>query len=108
MKVLTIKSVSVLDEKLQMEVHYAFGMEHHTDYVFKARGAQKYSATIVLPDTTRVVGNIIARSVTFPDLEFIVDDLDMEGNNIDRMRIKNGEIVKRLNRGWDWEEIWQE
>jgi hypothetical protein len=106
MRVLTIKSVAVLDEKLQIEVHFAFGMEHHTDYVFKPRGAGKYSATIVMQDTAEVVQKVIENSTSFPDLEFIVDDLDMEGNNIDRLRIKNGEIVKRLNRGWEWEEIW--
>jgi hypothetical protein len=106
MRVLTIKSLAVLEEKLQIEVHFAFGMEHHTDYVFKPRGARNYSATIVMPDTAKVVQSVIENSTSFPDLEFIVDDLDMEGNNIDRLRIKNGEIVKRLNRGWDWEEIW--
>ena len=105
MKVVTIKSVDVLEEQLQTEVHFAFGMEHYTDYVFKPRDGQRYSATIVMEDTSRVVQNVIENSKTFPDQEFIVDDLDMEGNNVDRIRINNGKIVKRLNRGWDWDEI---
>jgi hypothetical protein len=105
MKVFTIKSVDVLDEPLQMEIHYAFGMEHYTDYVFKPRGGQKYSATIVLEDTSAVVRNVLKGSCSFPDREFLLDDLDMEANNVDRLRIKDGKIVKRLTRGWDWEEI---
>jgi len=106
MKVLTIKSVDPLDEQMQTEIHYAFGMEHYTDYVFKPRGAQKYSVTIVMEDTSKVIRNVLANSSSFPNHEFIVDDLDMEGNNIGRLRIRNGEVVKRLKRGWDWEEIW--
>jgi hypothetical protein len=105
MKVLTIKSVDVLEETAQTEIHYAFGMEHYTDYVFKPRGAQKYSATIVLMDSSEVIRNVQEKSTSFPDQEFIIDDLDMEGNNVDRIRIKNGKVVKRLNRGWDWGEI---
>jgi hypothetical protein len=106
MKVVTVKSVNVLKEKLQMEVHYAFGMEHFTDYVFKPREGQKYSGTIVMEDTSPVIQTVIENSTQFPDQEFIVDNLDMEGNNVDRIRVKDGKIVKRLNRGWDWEEIW--
>ena len=106
MKVLTIKSVDIREERLQTEIHYAFGMEHYTDYVFKPRGAKKYSATIVMEDTSKVIRNVLTSSSSFPDHEFIVDDLDMDGNNIDRLRIKNGEVVKRLKRGWDWGEIW--
>jgi hypothetical protein len=105
MKVLTIKSVEVLEENLQTEIHYAFGMEHYTDYVFKPRGEEQYAATIVMEDTAEVIRNIIAGSTTFPDQDFIVDDLDMEGNKINRLRIKKGQIVKRLNREWDWDEL---
>jgi hypothetical protein len=105
MKVFTVKSVDVLDEHMQTEIHYAFGMEHHTDYVFQPRAAQRYSATIVMEDTSEVIRNVLSGSTSFPDHEFIVDDLDMEGNNIDRFRIRNGKVVRKLNRGWDWEEI---
>ena len=63
---------------MQTEVHHTFGMEHYTDYVFKPRGDQKYSATIVLEDSSDVIKNIVSRSVSFPDQEFMIDDLDME------------------------------
>ena len=106
MKVVTVKSVNVLKEELQMDVHYAFGMEHYTDYVFKPREGQKYSATIVMEDTSPVIQAVIEKSSAFPGEEFIVDNLDMEGNNVDRIRVKDGKVVKSLNRGWDWEEIW--
>lgn len=105
MKVLTIKSVEVLEENLQTEIHYAFGMEHYTDYVFKPRGEEQYAATIVMEDTAEVIRNVIAGSTTFPEQVFIVDDLDMEQNKINRLRISKGKIVKRLNREWDWDEI---
>ena len=106
MKVVTVKSVNVLKEELQMDVHYAFGMEHFTDYVFKPREGQKYSATIVMEDTSPVIQKVIENSTQFPGQEFIVDNLDMEGNNVDRIRVSDGKVVKKLNRGWDWEEIW--
>lgn len=105
MKVLTIKSVEVLEEKLQTDIHYAFGMEHYTDYVFKPRGEEQYAATIVMEDTAEVIRNIIAGSISFPEEEFIIDDLDMEQNKINRLRIAKGKIVKKLNREWDWDEI---
>ena len=103
MKVLTIKSVEVLDEEMQNEVHHSFGMEHYTDYVFKPRGANKYSATIVLEDTSQVIEKIKKNSSRFPGREFVVDDLDMEQNNIDRYRMKDGEVVKHQRSGWAWD-----
>lgn len=103
MKVLTIKSAEVLDEAMQTDVHHTFGMEHYTDYVFKPRGDRKYSATIVLEESSCVISNIESRSVSFPEHEFLIDDLDMEQNNIDRYRVKNGSIVERLQSGWEWD-----
>ena len=104
MKVITIKSVEVLDEAMQTDVHYTFGMEHYTDYVFKPRGTQKYSATIVMEDSSVVIRNIEMHSVSFADHEFLIDDLDMEQNTIDRYRVKNGKIIEKLQSGWDWGE----
>jgi len=104
MKVLTIKSVDVLDEAVQTDVHFTFGMEHYTDYVFKPRGAQKYSATIVIEDSSGVISNVESRSKSFPAREFLVDDLNMEQNTVDRYRIKNGNITEKLQSGWDWGE----
>jgi hypothetical protein len=103
-KVLTVKSVDVLDEEMQNEVHYSFGMEHYTDYVFKPRGAQRYSATIVLQDSKQVIENIRSASALFPGHEFVVDDLDMAQNCIDRYRLKEGEIAGHQRSGWAWEE----
>ncbi len=103
MKVLTIKSVEVLDEAVQTDVHHSFGMEHYTDYVFKPRGDQKYSATIVLEDSATVISNVESRSASFPTYEFLIDDLNMEQNTIDRYRVKNGRTIEKLQSGWDWE-----
>ena len=95
MKVLTIKSVEVLDEAVQTDVHFTFGMEHYTDYVFKPRGAQKYSATIVIEDSSGVISNVESRSISFPSNEFLVDDLNMEQNTVDRYR-KNPETTIKI------------
>ncbi len=103
MKVLTIKSVEALDGAKQTDIHFTFGMEHYTDYVFKPRGDQRYSATIVLENSDEVIKNIESRSATFPDHEFLIDDLSMEKNTIERYRVKNGTIIEKLQSGWEWE-----
>ena len=103
MKVLTVKSVQALDEEQQLELHHSLGMEHYTDYVFKPRGDQKYSATIVLEDSGPVMEKIREKSSVFPDQEIVIDDLDMEQNTIQRIRLKNGTILEQLNSGWKWE-----
>jgi hypothetical protein len=77
-------------------------MEHYTDYVFKPRGDQKYSATIVLEESSNVISNIQAASVSFPEHEFVIDDLDMEQNSIERYRIRNGKILEQQQSGWEW------
>ena len=104
MKVLTIKSSVILEFEKQKEVHFAFRMEHHTDYVFKPRGDQKYSATIVLEDSAPVIEKIIAASVDFPDIPFMIDDLNMEENTIERYHVKEGIVKEQLRSGWKWEE----
>ncbi len=102
MKVLTIKSSSPLDADTQTEVHHAFGMEHHTDYVFKPRGDQKYSATIVLEKSGPVVDMIIEATSLFPDIGFVIDDLNMEENHIERYHVKEGVVKEQLRSGWKW------
>ena len=102
MKVLTIKSVEVLEEALQIEAHHTLGMEHYTDYVFKPSSGQKYSATIVLEESSQVIRNIEAKSIAFPDYEFLIDDLNMEQNTVERYRVKNGAIIEKLQSGWEW------
>jgi len=103
MKVLTIKSTGILELEKQTEVHFAFGMEQHTDYVFKPRGDQKYSATIVLEDSAPVIEKIISASVNIPDTSFVIDDLNMEENNIERYHVKEGVVKEQLRSGWKWE-----
>lgn len=102
MRVLTIKSAEVLDEELQNEIHHTFGMEHYTDYVFTPRRAGEYSATIALEDPGHVIRNVTARSVSFPEHEFVIDDLDMDSSSVTRYRIRDGQVLETLQRGWDW------
>jgi hypothetical protein len=103
MKVLTVKSSDILDSDIQTDVHHEFGMEHHTDYVFKPREDQKYSATIVLEETDGVIKKIIDASKRFPGLAFVIDDLDMEANSIERYHVKDGRVKEQLRSGWKWE-----
>ena len=77
MRAITIKSVEVLDEAQQIEVHYSFGMEHHTDYVFKPGGEEVYSATIAIEDGKRVIESVTRGSNSFPTYEFVLEDLDV-------------------------------
>jgi len=95
MKALTVKSKEVLDGNLQNEVHFILGMEQYTDYVFKPREDRKYSATIVLEESSEVIKNIVSKSVSLPDMEFLIDDLNMEDNSIVQLRVKNGKILER-------------
>ena len=98
MKAITIRSVEVLNEDLQTEVHYAFGMEHYTDYVFKPRENQKYAATLVMEESAELIQNVLEGSKGFPVFEFIVVVLDTESNLVKKFFIKAGEILKITNR----------
>ena len=104
MKVLTVKSTGVLDEDMQTEVHHTFRMEHHTDYVFKPRSDREYSATIVMENTETVINSVISGSETFPGLTFVIDNLDMENNSIERFHVKDGLVKEQLRSGWKWEQ----
>ncbi|MCK5067693.1 MAG: hypothetical protein KAR16_09645 [Bacteroidales bacterium] len=95
MRVITIKSVEVLDEALQIEVHYCFGMEQHTDYVFKPRGEELYSATIVMEESDHVIKQVREATESCPGHEFILDDLDMDSNIVTTYRFKNGEVLEK-------------
>jgi hypothetical protein len=95
MRAITIKSVEVLDEALQIEVHYSFGMEHHTDYVFKPGGEKVYCATIAIEDSQQVIEGVKAGSSSFPDYEFVLDDLDTDTNVATTYRFKNGELLEK-------------
>jgi len=95
MRAITIKSVEVLDEAQQIEVHYSFGMEHHTDYVFKPGGEEVYSATIAIEDGKRVIESVTRGSNSFPTYEFVLEDLDVETNVATTYRFKNGELLDK-------------
>jgi hypothetical protein len=95
MRAITIKSVEVLDEATQIEVHYSFGMEHHTDYVFLPKGEDVYSATIAISDSKPVIEKVREGSKSFPAYEFVLDDLDMDTNVATFYRFKNGEVVEK-------------
>ena len=98
MRAITIKSVESIGEAQQIEVHYAFGMEHHTDYVFKPGEEEIYSATIAIGDSRRVIDSVKKGSGSFPDYEFVLEDLDVDSNVATTYRFKAGEILdKKFN-----------
>ena len=95
MRAISIKSVAVLEEELQLKVHHLFGMEQYTDYVFKPGGGKVYSATIVMETSDHVISKVTEASSIFPDLEFILDDLDTNSNTSTSYRLQNGEVVEK-------------
>ena len=97
MKTVTVESADILDEDMQLEIHYAFGMEHYTDYVFTPRGDMNYSATIVFENSQKVIDRVVKRSVDFPENEFIVEELDMESGVLTMYLIQNGSFSKLSN-----------
>ncbi|MBN2699271.1 MAG: hypothetical protein JXR52_10645 [Bacteroidales bacterium] len=105
MRILTIRSVEKIPEDKQLDVHYAFGMERHTDYVFKDKYNSVYSATINLESTENVIEEIVKQSEKFPGYNFVIDDLDLENNRIERYKIISGEVVERLNSTLEWNNI---
>ena len=102
MRVLTIKSVATVSADIQNEIHFTFGMEHHTDYVFKDKEGAIYSATISLENTEPVIAEIIRKSVDFSDMVFIIDDLDLDNNTIERYKVKDGVCTEHLKSTLDW------
>jgi hypothetical protein len=95
MRAISIKSVEILEEEMQLEVHHTFGMEQYTDYVFKPGGGKTYSATIVMESSDHVIGKVTEASNSFPGREFILDDLDMDSNISTTYRFKEGEILEK-------------
>ena len=100
MRAISIKSVEVLEEDLQLHVHHTFGMEQYTDYVFKPGGGKIYSATIVMHSSDHVVSKVTEATAFFPGREFILDDLHTDSNVSTTYRLKDGEILeKKFNIG---------
>lgn len=100
MRAISVKSVEVLEEELQLHVHHAFGMEQYSDYVFKPGGGKIYSATIVMVSSEAVISQVTEASAQFPDREFILVDLDTESNLSTTYWFKDGKILeKKFNIG---------
>jgi len=100
MRAISVKSAEVLDEELQLHVHHTFGMEQHSDYVFKPGGGKIYSATIVMYSSDQVIKQVTEASGQFPGREFVLVDLDTDTNVSATYRIKDGQILeKRINIG---------
>lgn len=93
MQILTVRSVEKVSNDRKLEIHYAFGMEHHSDYIFKDEESSVYSVTVNLESTSQVIDQIIKNSERFPDVTFVVDDLNIETNEIKKLKISNGEFV---------------
>jgi len=95
MRAISVKSVDVLDEDLQLHVHHTFGMEQHTDYVFKTGGGEIYSATIVMESSNHVISQVKEATRSFPGHEFVIVDLDTDSNASTTYRLKEGEILEK-------------
>jgi len=95
MRAISIKSVEILDEELQLHVHYTFGMEQYSDYIFKPGGGKTYSATIVMDSSDKVIEKVTRATTSFPGREFILDDLDTDSNVSTAYRLKDGEILEK-------------
>ena len=95
MRAITVKSAEVLEEELQLHVHYTFGMEKHSDYVFKPGGGKIYSATIVMYSSELVIRQVTEASAEFPGREFILVDLDTDTNVSTTYRFKDGAILEK-------------
>jgi len=103
MRVFTIKSEEEIGQELRNEIHYSFGMEKHTDYVFKDREEGPYSATISLLDSAPVINLIIKESARFQEFHFVIDDLDLDQNSVEQYHIHAGEVKKKRKAIWEWD-----
>jgi len=95
MRAISVKSVEVLEEELQLHVHHTFGMEQYTDYVFKTGGGKIYSATIVMGSSEPVINKVKEATTSFPDHEFVLVDLDTDSNASTTYRFRNGEVLEK-------------
>jgi len=102
MKVITVKTHMELEAAKRLEVHHGLGMEQYSDHVFKSQESEAYSATIVVEDSEKVLSQIVERSKDFPDLRFVIDDLDMEANTCERFHVSEGLVKEKLRTGWSW------
>lgn len=96
MRAISVKSVDVLEEELQLHVHHSFGMEQYADYVFKPGGGKIYSATIVMVSSDHVISKVTEATSSFPGREFVLEDLDTNSNVSTTYRLKDGEVVEKI------------
>lgn len=102
MKVLTVKTIETLDKENQLDIHYILKMEHYADYVFQDKNSAQYTATISMDDTAPVIEAIIKLTIQLPEYNFVIDNLDMQDDMVERLRVRNGEILEKKtgNMGW--------
>lgn len=104
MKVLTVKTIETLSPEIQRDIHYTLRMEHHTDHIFRDKGASQYSATISIDDPDSVIDIITEKSAEIPEYTLVVDLLDMEENRVERRTIKAGKVTGQRSGNLAWNE----
>lgn len=102
MKVLTVKTLETMNDDLQLDIHYTLKMEHFTDYVFQDKKSAQYTATISMDDTKDAADAIIKNTTKLPEYNFILDILDMNNENIERLIVNKGVIIEKKNGNLDW------
>ena len=103
MNVLTVKTLELVSQDIQRDIHFTLRMEHHTDYVFKDEEASQYSATISMADTTTVISKIIECSSDIGEFTIVLEDLNLEASKIDRYTIQGGKMIDKKEWNWEWE-----
>lgn len=103
MQVLTVKNLEPVEPAVQRDIHYILRMEQHTDYVFKDKNNTQYASTISMPDTSGAIKTIIEKSTEIPEYTIIMENLDIESRVIERLTVKNGEVIKKQRGEWEWD-----
>ncbi|HKK63679.1 MAG TPA: hypothetical protein VJ951_14035 [Bacteroidales bacterium] len=103
MQVLTVKNLEEINPDIQRDIHYTLRMEHHTDYVFKDKNSKQYASTITMPDTSGAIKTIIEKSTKIPEYTLILENLDTGSRVIERLTVKNGEVIKKQRGEWEWD-----
>jgi len=104
MKVLTVKTLETISPEIQIDIHYIFKMEQHTDYVFKDDSSKQYSATISIENSDEVIRKIIEGSIKIPEYNIILVDLDTDSNELQRYSVQNGNVIEKRRGKMEWSE----
>lgn len=102
MKVITIKSKESVSPEIQRDIHYTLRMEHRTDHVFRDMGDAQYSATITMENPAEAVESMIKNSEAIPGHELLIDVVDLEANQAERMLVEGGKVLERKTGTWEW------